>query len=171
MNITATSASLSNINHAKEVYLKTKSEANYYETMTMISYENLIKTVANNVWYPFNIVNSYKNKPTTKEDKEKNAGVLYYMKNITSCKNLKIVKTTLNGWSTDSISIYFKIGKNEYVFEVPDVTKLNTENFSYINDGKLTIYLHRNDVYDQIAASYDINEVMDAFRKYLSEHK
>ena len=120
---------------------------------------------------------AFKEQHATKKSERKN---YEYIKNklIKECipedkqKDVKLTSIVSGGWESYAYNFNFSYKKINFEITIPVPTKATAENIWYISYGKYTVsYQSSACSWEQITASYNLNNIKTTLEEFLSSHE
>lgn len=161
---------LSLIDEAKRHYEIAKDEAAHRIYARDVLFDAYVKAVSKNNYYIiFQYIKDFK-----KDDKKAKNELKWAIEHFVTdgIEGVKIGDAPISyGWEGYAVGIQFKYKDTTFELTVPDLSKLNTENFFYNNCGKIHLmYEREKSVFDTICSSYEINDIKKGFLEFVKNH-
>lgn len=162
---------LSLIDEAKRHYEIVRDEAAHKIYTRDVLFEAYVRTVAKKNYYPiFELINDLK-----KDDKETMKSLKYAIERLVTdgLEGVKIDDTPISyGWEGYAVGVHFTYKKTTFELTVPDLSKLNTENFFTNSSGKMRLMYEKEKRYwGKVCSSYEIDDIKKAFLEFVSNMK
>lgn len=162
---------LSLIDEAKRHYEIVRDEASHKIYARDVMFEAYVNTVAkNNYYHIFGFIKDLK-----KDDKKTVKALKYAIERFVTdgLEGVKIDDTTISyGWEGYAVGAKFTYKKTTFELTVPDLSKLNTENFFTNSSGKMRLMYEKEKRYwGEVCSSYEIDDIKKAFLEFVSNMK
>lgn len=162
---------LSLIDEAKRHYEIARDEVAYKTHVRDAMFESYVRTVANNNCYIiFPYIKNFK-----KGDKKTMKDLKWAVEHFVTggLEGVKIEDRQISfGWKGYAVGFRFKYKKTVFELYVPDLSKLDTENFFINNCGKMhLVYEQKEGIFDTICSSYEINDIKKSFLEFVEKIK
>ena len=179
---------LKNINEAKSFYIQAQYDLQKQQKINELAKANFIDTVKKNCIYDGillspNIIDSAKEYLKVKNDQimsklndiDKSSYKL--MNNELSSdrwfnSKIKIVDLVGYGYQSYCVGIKFTVNQSKKIYEltIPDSTKIDESNFSFAQEGKISLGWWKYDhLLEIVESSYDRHDIIKAFNELIKK--
>ena len=156
-----------------KLYLDMQEERIRYEKLEHLAYIDYVDTVKKKVDYTpilFCVSGAKEHIDDKRVQKENYKYLCNYIRDNITGVDIEVDKITYYGFEEYAVGIYFKYKGDYFEFNVPDMSKINSDNFRFIHDGKLSLLVQDRDndcIWNGIRTSYEKEELKQAFLEYI----